>query len=133
MMKDTQKSKVYSWEDTHIAVMDPATITVDEAQDLVDFVWAQQGRNNPPVVRINKRSGASATRMDLNFSKKALHRWIVLHEIAHSLADGLYEQGKEGHGPEFVAIYASLLEDHLKLPKPLLWYTMAISGVKYGV
>lgn len=126
---DYQRSKVYRWENKYVRPYDTTPITVQEAQDWVDFIWFNEGRTHPPKIRTDhkKKSGADATRMNIRVTGGSLYRWIMIHELAHSfLEDG---ETSYGHGPVFVTKYMELLEKYLRIPMPILWYTANEAGV----
>jgi len=128
---DYQKSKVYSWENKVVGQFDKARISIEEAQDWVDFIWFNEGRSNPPKIRTdhNKKSGADATRLAIRVTPGTLYRWIMVHEVAHSLLDD--GEVRYGHGPKFVETYIELLDKYMKIPKLMLWYTLVEAKVDY--
>jgi len=121
---DYQKSKVYSWEDAVVRPMDQTRITLKEAQDWVDFIWANEGRTHPPKIRTdhNKKGGADATRTAIRVTPGSMFLWIMTHELAHSLLDD--GEVRHGHGPKFVETYVKLLDKYMRIPDMMLKYTL---------
>lgn len=130
--KDYQQGKVYRWENEHIHRHDKQILTLEEAQDWIDFIWANLGRQYPPIISINKRYKAKSTgsRLKLEFIANMLTRSIIIHELTHSLYnDGTYnseilQTDDDGHGPMFVGSYVNLLVRFMKFPLPLMYYTL---------
>jgi len=132
-MRDYQRQKVYNWENEVISPLDSTLLSVEEAQDLVDFIWAQEGRNHPPKVKINNRkAGADGRRIELRFNKNMLKRWVILHELAHAFEDDIDVKG-DGHGPKFVKRYIGLLDKYMKIPKVMCWFTLKTAKVDYEI
>jgi len=128
---DPQRRKVYAWEDKHIAKYDTKLMTLDEAQDFINFVWYTSGRDHPPCVNLARKNARKATgsRLKITIPEKMLYRWILLHEVAHSFTSDVNGASHQ-HGPKFMKVYISLLEKHLCIPLPLLMYTVKEAGVK---
>ncbi len=128
---DYQRQRVYNWENHIVGRVDKLPITVEEAQDWVDFIWANEGRTHPPKITTDhrKQSGADATRYKIRVTEGSLYRWIMTHEVAHSLLDdGVV---RHGHGPKFVETYIDLLDKYMKIPKIMLQYTLEQNKVDY--
>lgn len=130
---DYQKSRVYRWENEHIHSIDTQCLSVEEAQDWVDFIWANIGRTHPPVVSINKRYRAKAAtgwRLKLEFMPGMLTRSIIIHELTHALYnDGTRESeilqtDSDGHGPLYVGSYVNLLIRFMKFNLIVMQYTL---------
>jgi len=133
MSTDFQRSKVYAWETKVVGswglypYMGPK-----EIEDLVAFVWAGEGFNHPPKVvepRNNKRC-ATGGRFELQFPHRMRKRWIVLHELAHSINRIGAEERCDGHGPKFVKIYTGLLVKYLYMDQLVLNYTLNEAKIK---
>ena len=50
MSRDYQRSRVYAWEDRHVHPWDRSVIPFEQAQSVLDYVWAEAGRTYPPKV-----------------------------------------------------------------------------------
>lgn len=137
-MRDYQKNKLYRFEDQYINPLAKADVLdVEAAQDWVDFVWANEGRQNPPSVEHNakfKRKAADATRYKIRISDPKIKRWILIHEITHSLMVEFDDEGDEldthsFHGPEFVNLYLRLLDKYMNIPLICL----TTKAIEFGV
>lgn len=65
-------------------------------------------------------------------TRKACHGanlYILLHELAHAICDD-YHDAAANHGPEFCAIFRSLLHDYKILPKVCFDVLARKGGVK---
>ena len=129
---DYQKSKVYRWENEHIHKHNDPLLTLAEAQDWVDFIWANLGRQHPPVVSVNKRYKTKSTgwRLKLEMMPNMLTHSILIHELTHAIYnDGtwdseLLQTDSDGHGPLFVGSYVNLLIRFMKFNLTVMQYTL---------
>lgn len=130
--RDYQKSKVYRWENEHIHAIDSQLLSLEEAQDWVNFIWANLGRQHPPVVSVNTRYKTKSTgwRLKLEFIPSMLTRSIIIHELTHALYnDGtddseILQTDADGHGPLYVGSYVNLLIRFMKFSLPIMQYTL---------
>lgn len=131
IVDDPQKQKVYSWENNIIRKLDTELLTLEVAQDFINFVWYGEGRNYPPKAVLSKRNRefASATRIKIIIPKDMLYRWIILHELSHSFTSNV-DGASAHHNAEFMRKYFILLEKHIKIPMPMLMYTAKQYDVK---
>lgn len=133
MARDFQKSKVYAWERKVVGSWDTSPyMSVAEIEDLVSFVWAGEGFNHPPKVvepRDNKRC-ATGGRLEVQFPAGMRKRWVVLHELSHSISRIGGEEICDGHGPKFVKIYTKLLVKYLYMDQLILNYTLNEAEIK---
>lgn len=126
---DRCRYKVYRWEDEIVRPRDTNKITLDAAQSIVDYIWAQEGREHPPQV-VTKRNGcASATRFEIKLPENMRYTWIVIHELSHSLTSN-EEGASNGHGSWWMQVYTRLLSTYVNIPLPLLYYTANERGIK---
>jgi hypothetical protein len=115
-MKDSQKNRVYAWENSVVSPHDRTAVPFDQIQNIVNYVWSGRGLEYPPEVRPmfkKKTKKADATRTVVRFGEKT-YTWVILHELAHSMTctcDGR----SNGHGSLFMGIYLQLLQTYLKL------------------
>jgi hypothetical protein len=117
MTRDYQRSYCYAWEARHIHAKDTSVIPFEQAQSIVDYVWAKAGLTYPPKIRpvakTAKRIDASATRTWIKISKAGVKTTLLLHEIAHSMTTDAMDEQKHGHGPRFVGVFMTLLCAHI--------------------
>ena len=114
-MRDTQRSLVYKWEGAfwaqHTGKGDRAIwteeMTLEECEHLVHRVWRSErgryGRPKQDAPGVTWGRGCNATRWQIRLSRRGRNEWVVLHELAHSMAN----QG-EAHGARFVGILIGL-------------------------
>jgi len=61
-------------------------VPFEQAQSIVDYVWAEAGRTHPPkVVMISKtatRTAANANRLRIRISRHGIKTTILLHDTA---------------------------------------------------
>jgi len=138
-MRDTQKNKVYMFEDQIIDQFDKEQISVPNAKNFIEFIWANEGRRFPPKIKVNKRFKrilACANRETITLSKDRMQRWVLIHELTHSILDEKNDEGEpirtiEAHGKEFVAKYFFLLDKYLKMPSIMLMAMAQKHNVKW--
>ncbi len=128
---DPQRRQVYAWETEVIGRLDTTSVSHNEAQDFVNFVWYNEGRDHPPKVILSRKNARRATgcRLKITVPVSMLNRWILLHEAAHAFTSNI-DGASDGHGPEYMRVYFGLLEKHMKLPIPMLMYTAKKFGLK---
>lgn len=131
---DTAARRLYEWEDRVVAPRDRSLVPFERLQALVDYVWAGEGLRWPPRVRPLPRQAratvARATRLAIE-APEALPSWVLLHELAHAMTSTA-EGETDGHGLEFVGIYARLLIRYARLPEPLITETLAAAGIAWN-
>ena len=133
--RDSQRSRVYAWEDRVIAPRDAGQIAFTAAQGMVDAIWAEMGLRHPPrVERLPAQARtriADANRLTLRLPAST-PSWCLLHELAHAMTT-THDGCSEGHGPDFVGIYVQLLGRYLRLEQDWLLRTLADAGVQVRV
>lgn len=111
--RDTQRRRVYLWERAaRGASMFQELMDLDECQAMVERVWpAERGRYGranvpaPELQRVHRGQRAAiayATAHAISLPRWARNPWVLLHELAHLLADG------DRHGPRFVGVLIGL-------------------------
>ena len=116
MKRDLQRQRVYDWENTNIAHHDRTRIPFEQIKIIVDYVWANEGLQFPPMVvpiPTQNHNEGDSTRIIVRF-KETTYTWIILHELAHALsaqADGR----NNAHGALFMGLYCQLLSKYLKM------------------
>lgn len=121
-MRDFQKSRVYKFEDRYVAPLDNIVFSIKEAQEFINFVWEGEGYDCPPRVSQNTRYKvklATGGRFNIQTAGNTIKRWILIHELTHSICQTLDEDGEVddsiGHGPKFVSTYLKLLDRYANI------------------
>jgi hypothetical protein len=124
-IRDSQRSKVYAWEQVHVAPHDQRVVPFDWIKSIVDYVWEKEGLKHPPLVEpmpVQKHALGDASRTTVRFVKET-RTWIILHELAHSMSSTVenveinqrFEGKTNVHGAIFMGIYIQLLTRYLNL------------------
>ena len=87
---DYQRSAVYRWEAEHVHPKDTGTVPFDQAQAIVDYVWAQAGLTYPPKIRelarTARRTTANADRLTISIpATGASAVLVVLNGIGRAI------------------------------------------------
>jgi hypothetical protein len=137
--RDSQKQRVYDWENAVIAPLSKGGVPFDRAQAFVDGVWLSHGWLYPPQVLLMPKQ-ATATMATGNRAEIRIQAntpdWVILHELAHTLTaneDGHGGRYNDGHGADFVGLYIKLLERVLNIPTLMTMYTLKQAGVKFNL
>jgi hypothetical protein len=130
--RDTQRSRVYAWEDRVIAPRDASQVAFAAAQGMVDAIWSEMGLHHPPrVERLPAQARtriADANRLTLRLPAST-PSWCLLHELAHAMTT-THDGRSDGHGPGFVGIYVQLLGRYLRLEQDWLLRTLTEAGIR---
>jgi hypothetical protein len=131
--RDSQRSRVYAWENRVIAPCDPSFVSFPAAQGMVNAIWSEMGLLYPPKVeplpKQAKATVATATRLCIRLPER-LPSWCLLHEIAHAMTtthDGL----SDGHGTKFVGFYMQLLVRYLRFEQDPLVTSLLNERINY--
>jgi hypothetical protein len=112
---DYQRSAVYKWEGQYVQPKDTGTVPFEQAQAIVDYVWARSGLTYPPRVRELARNAratlANANRLTINIPANGVSTTVLLHEIAHSMTADAASDRTHAHRPRFVGVFMRLLCD----------------------
>jgi hypothetical protein len=115
MSRDYQRSAVYKWENQYVHPKDTGTVQFDQAQAIVDYVWARSGLAYPPKIRQMARNArctlAKANRLTIKIPASGISTTVLLHEIAHSMTTDAATEQSHQHGPRFVGVFMRLLCD----------------------
>lgn len=139
-MRDYQRQRCYDWQFDALPIYNKTSVPYSQIQQIVDYVWAQEGQQHPPRVTPlhgnATATGGLATRLEVQFpgGRKKTKLWMILHELAHSLnedADGNC-RGAD-HGPEFVGLFMQLLNRHAMIPMPYLMVTANNHKLHYNL
>jgi len=113
-IKDSQKSKVYKWEEKHIPITAfGEQLSLKECEDLIRQAltwWLDDNDVWMPIIKDGRgtqtaRGGAKR----ISLPRWARNHGVVLHEIAHCLLFRMGERSDGGHGPYFMRTYIELL------------------------
>lgn len=111
-LRDPWKSKVYRWESTFETGFDRRGGILLEPQ-IRRFVKQVEAEWNLPrsinvVMRRGRNAEAASGRFEIFIGRDSATVGVILHEIAHAiLPNAAYF---EGHGPEWLGLYVSLLD-----------------------
>jgi hypothetical protein len=110
--------RLYAWEDEFIGPRDGTSIAFEQAQCMVDAIWAEMGLRFAPKVDCLPRQArctmADATRRSIRLPESS-PSWRLLHELVHALSSA-YDGISAGHGPVFVGLYAQMLARPMRVP-----------------
>ena len=135
MTRDSQKQKVYDWENSVVAPLSKGSVPFDRAQAFVDGVWLSHGWLYPPQVSAMPKQAtrimATGCRGEIRLPASTPD-WVILHELAHTLTSN--EDGRsDGHGADFVGVYIKLLERVLNIPTLMTMFTLKQANVKFNL
>ncbi len=130
--RDSQRARVYAWENREIAPLDLQPVRFEAARGMVNAIWAEMGLAYPPdVIRLPRQSSTlvgDATRLCIRLHE-ATPSWCILHELAHAMSSS-HDGETDGHGPVFVGLYVALLSRYLRLPADALLRSLQRDGIK---
>jgi hypothetical protein len=113
--RDSFRRRLYAWEYEWLAtICGDEVVPLDDCTALVHRVWRDyeaHGRK-PPVVRSGRGGTARAESWRITLPRITRKRWIVLHEVCHSIIlSSPRPELREAayHGPEFIRLYVDLL------------------------
>ena len=112
--RDSQKQKVYNWENVHVMARDTQYVPFAQCQNIVNYIWEQMGWQYPPRVRPmpkqERKAAGKANRLNVFIPEdRGAKTTVLIHELAHS-ATSVVEGDSERHGPEFVGVYMRMLD-----------------------
>jgi hypothetical protein len=112
-MTDKQKKKVYGWEDGWIDWRSGKRLSEADVRYWVRWACKLYGIT-PPKVRFHARQFGGTSYYQpgdhfIEFRRRHMNVWSALHEAAHAITDTLLGDNLEGHGPQFVGTFATLL------------------------
>lgn len=136
--RDSQKQKVYDWENQHVIGRTEEYIPFERCQDMVNYIWEQMGWKYPPRVRPlhtnERKAAAKANRLNVYVPEgRGAKTTVLIHECAHS-ATADVDGNSERHGPEYVGVYMKMLDKLIpSLNLPVLMYTAKMCKVKFDI
>lgn len=136
--RDSQKSRVYKWEDENVSQFDKKIIHIETVPYVIDYVWANEGLLYPPKVvymRSNNTSAwAKADRYNVHVHpENSIPTWVLLHELSHSLTFNYDSSTDAAHGADFLGMYMRLLNKYVNIEFPYLFYTASKYKLKYNI
>jgi hypothetical protein len=134
-VRDYQKSACYAWEREVIAPRGGAFVEFEKAQDLVNWIWNEEGLSYPPVIerlhQNNTTAEATGGRMMVHIRDR-VQTWVVLHELAHSMTSNI-DGRNVGHRAIWVGVYMKLASKYLGIPLLILTATAARRGIAFDI
>lgn len=134
-MRDFQKAKVYRWEDIFVAPTIRKKQSIEVLVMLANHMWTTLGFENPPKVFLNEAYKVKSTgsRYNVALSRHQLDEFTLCHELAHSMNHKEDRNVADGHGPNYVADYCSLLIKFYGFDFNFLIGTLSKHGVKINL
>ena len=130
--RDSQRARVYVWEEQFVAPRDQTSIMFAQAQGMVDAIWADMGLRFPPKVERLPRQArctvADDTRLSIRLPQSS-PSWCLLHELAHAMSS-THDGQSVGHSPVFMGLYAQMIVRYLHVPIERLAQSLASAGIK---
>ena len=120
-IRDSQKSKVYKWENKNLPYIGEQ-LSLEQCEQLIHQAiawWFRNPKPHMPLIKSGKgttvaRGGAKL----INLPTWARNYGVVLHETTHCLIDRMKHNDVDGgHGPYFMRTYIELLGYFLKVDK----------------
>lgn len=115
--RDSQRSKLYAWENATFVGKYGEVLTLDECRVLAYEAINRYGFTHQPAVKDGRgRRSAGANGHEIDLPKWARNRFVVLHEVAHTLTTllenrhGVPRGSWAAHGAEYTRIFVSLLD-----------------------
>ena len=146
-MRDSQRSKVYAWEDPWIqAHRSISKLEESECVEIIRFMHEQHGGTGTVDIKFSNCSGSSYTPWGNRFSigSNGRNKAVLLHEVAHYLCaveECRYNLDWAGHGPQFVGMLMLLNEKYLNLSlddqiarakRRNVQYILPLNGLPHG-
>ena len=129
--RDSQRSRVYAWEQTEIAPHDPTEVAFANVQGMVNAIWSEAGLKYPPKVEPlaaqSTTTLAQATRLSIQVPPKT-PAWIILHEVAHAMT-ATHDGNSDGHGSLFMGLYVGLLTRYMRLPRDVILASLRLAAI----
>jgi hypothetical protein len=129
--RDSQRGRLYAWEDRVVAPLGGGVVEFAAAQPMVDAIWSELGLRFPPQVvplpHQARRRMADADRLRLRLPPSS-PPWVLLHELAHCLTSTA-EGASNGHGADFIGLYLQLLVRYLRMDREALIASLRQAGI----
>lgn len=136
-MRDSQRSKVYSWESKNVRPLDKGVkLSMEEIEKLAADASLLFGFNAPSIEAKHHGSATAHWGSLVRLPGWARCKSVVLHEVAHCIADGIKKQvsiAEAAHGPLFVRVFFELVCYFFDGVRPAdLRKTLTAAHVKIG-
>lgn len=132
--RDSQKQRVYKWEESFLPAKDHSLVPFDNIQGIVNYIWQNENLQYPPIVKkkLNgKKHIGFGSRTKISFNPVPIPTWIIIHELTHSLTSNL--ETSAGHNEDFVGMYIYLLSKYLNIPMSELTESLDKSCIRYNL
>lgn len=133
-MRDTQQERLYAWEEKWVD-WNRNTLTLAECRELSKWACRHFKLKIAPVVKqhMNKHLSYSISEVCLISLRADQHknRAIVLHETGHFIADEIFGDKVQPHGPEFTGVYLHLLIKAEVAPAIAICASAKAAGLKW--
>lgn len=128
--RDPQQERVYQWENDWVQ-WNKSTETLTSLRAVIRAACRMYGLKVPPVVKQHdggkyawSLSGVKGKRDVISIQAKSQKNVATaLHEAAHIIADSIFKDTVQDHGPEFLGVYMTLLERTHVAPREALHAT----------
>lgn len=124
MARDTQKQRVYDWENALFNRLEESNpelsveLPLEVCQSFVNKICAAYGVAAPVCVLHRLKYGNTAHYTHWKRRITLPDNWarcarIVAHETAHCITDSLFGYASESHGAEFVRVFSDIISKFL--------------------
>lgn len=136
MPRDFQRQRVYNWEKAQKLFGTDKHMEFTDCRRLALTLWAKYipTANPPTIVQKDWRSRScfrynnSGSINEIILSRHGQRAEQTLHELAHAIVWNLSKDEHSFHGPEFMAVYITLLT-HVGYDKDTLIKSARAAGV----
>jgi hypothetical protein len=138
--RDNQRKKVYDWENKLFAKdkTNQHIISYQECYDIANQVCNDLNVLTPPFVAPGKvkypvcEYEFRTKRTQIKIPHLARTKWVVLHEVAHSIVYQKYGVETAGHGKKYMTIYINLLHKYMGVSINHLRLTAYLDGLAFS-
>ncbi len=121
-----QSELVYAWQNRlFVDELELDLLPLHECRTIIDTVWSTYRDTPPPVLKDGRgRLYGRADRSMISLPFNTRLSYIVVHEVAHSLAvkeNGihLFDHGCVGHGPSYMSILCTAFANFYEMPRAM--------------
>lgn len=127
--RDFQRKRLYKWErEVPMNEQVRLPISLEQCRTLVEKVYEDYGIEAPKVTDGRGCRTARGSLREVKLPEWARTPWTVLHECAHGLVEKCHPWAP-GHGPEFVRVYVTLLDQYYDVPATALVLSARSKGI----